>query len=177
MDLGILKSPWVWGSGLAIGILIVMSKGSSGGNDLTLPIAGLASMTELNKAGMALVAQQDKNATQRSIAFTEKDKAIQLGFQNVLLNMYQADAVLTSKRIESNAGVTNARIQSYTFLDADRRGNQTRRYLAELDLSAVKYRTSASVKIAKIGSSTEKFKAVTGAVTSLGGTALKAAFA
>ncbi len=184
LDFKVMKSPWVIGAGLVLGLVVLTLKGggtSSGDNGAGV---GTDYAAAINNYGQSVVNAQAQVAIAQSGATAQNIQSI-IGYLN---NTNQVNAMASVANNQTYAGIEQTRIQSMTSYLMDQSDNLARMGQAYLSADTANRQTdaaiqiasiqnSAAMQIAKTNASATKDAAITGGITSLisglGGSLLK----
>ena len=179
---GMLKSPMVWIGGGALGLVLLMTKGSTVSGSASaaagaMTPAYMSASVSMNAA--ALGAQIDLARVQADLgkAKLAADVTSESLYYGYLKNQADNNSMLAGKQIESNAGITTAIIASGTAIQLDQQGNANRLALAYVDSNKSMYTTNGNVEIARLQANAQKSVAKSSMIGNIFGSVAKVATA
>lgn len=156
------SNPWVWGGGLALGLMILLARGGgaapAGGAYNPNDVASLnALQQQQNAAGLAWSTNMATIAAGTAKSNSANNLARDLKVIDAVTNMQQQNTVVTLAANDSAAGVAKSQIAQTTALVVDRNATSVRRdmvwaaadtskFAAQLAYKADAAKTAAALK-------------------------------
>ena len=173
----VLTNPIVLGGGLAIGLLVLITKSS--GAAAATSVSGynpavLSANVQMNLAALGAASTNIKTSAELEKSRFAKDVAMQSQVISYIKNVNDNNTRIGLERLSSQAGITQQMLSSSAMLVMDIQNNSNRLALGQQETQRTQINADASVSVAKAQASGQKVAAIASAVGSIAGSAAKA---
>lgn len=169
-----ILSPPVILAGVAIGAIILVSKGSGGSQSGNNPNPNITPVVQMNIAAMQQQVELAKVQAQYGTDLYTQDTARQAGILSFLDNINNSNNVVTGQIANSTAGVTNASIAASTALSLDVANNNERLSQAYVSAQVAEDTNRTQATIAQTQANAAQHIATTNAIGSIVGNTIGA---